>query len=311
MTHKTLTQPARLCVALVAALSVCNLAFAEPAMLSERPVPYEALPVDRLGVPVMVPSACDPETRPDPDRAPEIRLTNVWVPGTNPLTGEQETGDTLYQYEVRYWLVSEQRIPAVVCSPPLPPTVSDRLIDVGQRPKGVHQFVMTGYVDGVEFIQYEPLEAAVGRHHAGPVISGTWYAPDQPGRGVSVNWGSPFSSVLWATHDAAGRQTAVSLLTQRRDTTSSDDLPLSTFEGTAVTTTSGSLSPDPIESVAQDWGFLKFSYVGCGKATLEWDALDPAIKDGRLDLTQLSVPFGIEPCDITQRSAGLVATWID
>jgi hypothetical protein len=189
--------------------------------------------------------------------------------------------------------------------------MSERLVDVGPLPRGDHYFVVTGYLDGVEFTNYVPQKAAVGQHHVGAVISGTWYAPDQPGRGVAVNWGSPFSSVFWATHDAAGRQTAVSLLTQRRDTTSSDDLPLSTFEGTAVTTTSVSLGPDPIESVAQDWGFLKFSYIACGKATLEWDALDPAIKDGRLDLTQVSVPFGIEPCDITERSAGLIATWID
>ena len=80
--HNSLAWSTRTSLAL-AALSVCNFALAEPLLVPEQPLPHEASTVDRVGVPVMALGACDPVASPDPDRAPEIRLTDLLALGTN------------------------------------------------------------------------------------------------------------------------------------------------------------------------------------------------------------------------------------
>jgi hypothetical protein len=254
---------------------------------AESPVPHPkfAWPGDRIGVPAYSRNACwGPYL--DPDRAPEIRRVAL-------------VGDT-HDYRLAYWLVDE---PDGICGLP-PPLNYDGLIDVGPLPEGLHRFHVTGYYQGAEFADYTTEVVWVRVHdRPGNDISGAWFDPAQSGRGVFVTRTGMLLAVYWATHTAAG---APSWVVMTATGYSGHD-----FVGPAVTTHGAPPGSGPAELSSSNWGELRFRYVGCGRARLEWAAADPAIGSGGQDLVQLMVPDGVEHCDLAHRRVGLPARWLD
>jgi hypothetical protein len=276
---------------LPAALLSALLLLAGPvtAVASDVPVPHPPLPWpgDRIGVPAYASSHCfGPEV--DPNRAPEIRRVGQW-------------GD-VQEYQLDYWVVDYdgQDRP---CGVPPPPDYSG-MIDVGPLPEGLHRFRVIGHYKGAEFADYTTGIISVRIHdRPGRDISGAWFDPAQDGRGVFVMRTDGLLVVYWATHTADGEPSwAVMSATGNFG---------HDFVGPAVTTHGAPPGSGPAELAMSIWGELRFRYVGCGRARLEWTAEDPAIGSGGKDLVQLMVPDGIERCDLAQLRVGQPARWLD
>lgn len=270
--------------------TIDTAAAVDPATPPPSPTPAAAYPGDRIGVPAYG-NGC-PAIRLSTTVAPELRQVQFVANGAG-------ADDDVYVYELVYQATRNASDP---CGTP-PPRDYAQLIDVGVLPRGLHRFNVVGFANGVEFVRYTTPDAWVTVHERpGNEISGAWYAPDQDGRGVFVMRNTALTAIYWANHDETGRASWV-LLTQ---TGFSNNV----IAGNAVTTTGVPLAPGPATSQQVPWGSLTFTYVGCGRATLAWNANDARITDGSIELRQLMQPDGIGVCDITSRVAGLPAVRI-
>lgn len=205
-----------------------------------------------------------------------------------------------YLHEVRYWRVT----PSQVCPLP-PPTFLEYSIDLGPLPPGLHTLKVIRIDDGIEQ-PFSMVYREVREHPALPDdVTGAWYAPEQSGRGLFVALRGGLAGVWWSTHDAQGQPLWV-LMTEAA---AQPWYSASQISGEAITTTGTPLAPGPAELEAQRWGELRFSYRGCGRARLEWQADDPAIGEGQVDLVQLMLPDGIQPCRPTGSVNPVQAIW--
>lgn len=275
--------------AIAAALLLALTGAAARAQVVHETVPSQAYPGDRVGVPAYG-GGC-PALLVDPDVAPRARTVQHYDDPANP---EHDN----YQHELRYDLVESQDD---VCGTPPPPD-HFQLIDVGPLPPGWHSFTVTAYFEGQAIATYDTASTSVRVQEApGPELSGVWYPPGQSGRGVFVVTSNTLVAVWWSTHDAEGDPlwvgTTASLYSNNR------------FAGEAITSRGPPLAPGPADISVERWGELAFSYHGCGRATLEWEADDPALGEGSVDLVQLMVPSGLVGCDPRPRLAGQPALW--
>ncbi len=81
--------------------------------------------------------------------------------------------------------------------------------------------------------------------------------------------------------------------------------------GTAVNTAGSPLAPGPAELNQSTWGNVSFEYLGCGNGRLSWDANDPSVTDGSVDVVQLAAPDGQRLCELPPDASIREATWID
>ncbi len=255
------------------------------SVLQAQPAPVPAQPFssDRIGLPVLG-GGC-PAIFLDTSQVPRIRHTGS-------SAGARD-------YELRYWL---RRSPDGICGVP-PPMNYSYLVDIGSLPEGQYRFTVIGYLDGNEFNRYTTNVVSVRNvgNWARADISGVWYAPEQSGRGVFVARRFGFIGVWWSNHDADGNPAWVIMSDNHGEG--------GRFEGEAITTYGPPLAPGPADIDSQRWGELSFTYLRCGRARMEWSADDEAIGDGSLNLVQLLLPDGIEPCDISSRVQGPPAIW--
>jgi len=258
--------------------------FMAGAAMAQSHVQWPALPIhpwpgdnNFLGVEA---GGC-PASDLDPSKPPRARqIERIESPLGNP---EEDR----YLHEVDYWTVT----PSQVCPLP-PPTFLDYRIDLGALPPGLHTLRVIRINDGVE----QPFSMVYRevREHAGSPhdVTGAWYAPEQSGRGLFVARRGGLTGVWWSTHDAQGQPLWV-LMTEAAE---QPWFSAAQISGEAFTTTGTPLAPGPAQLEAQRWGELRFSYRGCGRARLEWQADDPAIGEGQVELIQLMLPDGIQPC---------------
>lgn len=261
-------------------------AHAQPAQAT---VPSHAYPGDRVGVPAYG-GGC-PALQVDPDTAPRARTVQHFDDPVDPVH------DT-YQHELHYDLVESS---GDLCGTPPPPDYL-QLIDIGSLPPGWHSFTVTAHLNGQAVATYTTAYTSVRVHEwPGPELNGVWYAPEQSGRGVFVTVSNSLVAVWWSTHDAEGDPlwvgTTASLFSNNR------------FAGEAITSRGPPLAPGPADIAVERWGELAFSYHGCGRATLEWEADDPALGEGSVDLVQLMLPDGLVGCDPRPRLVGQPAQW--
>ena len=270
-------------------LFLAGAAHAETAF----PVPLAAYPGDSIGVPMLSGGACQGAVI-DPARAPEIRQTAHLV------NNAADDADDVYEYDLSYWLVEPQ---TPICGTPPPPGYHS-LIDVGDLPEGIHRFDVTGYLAGTQFASYTTADVSVQeQRRPGNDISGIWWADEQSGRGFTVMRSGDIFALYWATHDDDGEPEWVTLLR------SGANEPGNTFEGVAINTDGPRLAPGAAALTPRPWGEVSFTYEGCGRASFEWNAIDPNIVDGSLALTQIATPDGVESCDIGGRAVA-TAQWI-
>ncbi|HUG99004.1 MAG TPA: hypothetical protein VMQ83_07490 [Gammaproteobacteria bacterium] len=248
-------------------------------------VPSPAATVERVGVPALFSRACGHSVT---DEAPVLRLV-----------GEIETTNgPHFQYELRYTFADyepqpgEPEPPLVCPSAVLPP--ASFLIDVGLLPEGSHRFQTMGLYDG-EVVETYSKTVRVGTLPS-TGVSGPWYAPEQSGRGLFVarisgqgNEATPLIALYWATHDAQGQPVWVLA------PATADGL---VAEAEAFNTAGAALAPGDAQLESSRWGVLRFEYTGCGSAVLTWDADDPAITDGSVELEQLAELDGLASCSI-------------
>lgn len=269
-------------VLLAALLPACAIAQAptNPSVIPEAPFPG-----DRIGVPLLSAGVCQMATL-DAAMPPRIRETG-------------SPDDPIREYQLDYYL----RESDVVCIVAPPQGVAYHA-DIGPLDEGSHIVYVTLWLDGAELQTYvtQPFIVAVGSE-PGRDISGLWWSPTQSGRGVSVTRMRDTTAIYWATHDADGAPHWVTLIQP-----SAYSL---VIEGEAISTQGAPLSAEPATLDVEDWGTLRFEYQRCGRARLAWDARDPAIGDGALDLVQAGVPLGVPPCDIGTLPNVAVAEWLD
>lgn len=265
-------------VTLLGATLLGSVLQAQPA-----PVPAQPYPGDRIGLPVFG-GGC-PVVVLDPSQVPRIRHTG--------------SSGGARDYELRYW---SHVPPNQACGVP-PPMRYDFLVDIGSLPVGTYRFTVIGHLDGDEFDRYTTNVVSVRDVGYGPRadISGVWYAPEQSGRGVFVARRNGFTGVWWSNHDADGDPAWVIMTVNNAEA--------NRFEGEAITTHGPPMAAGPADIDSQRWGELSFTYLGCGRAQMAWNADDEAIGDGSLNLVQLVLPDGIEPCDISSRVQGPPAIW--
>ncbi len=281
----------RLCLLLGCAASL-------PLAAQELPFPQpaRAYPGDRIGVPAL--SGGCPAVIVDPNRAPQVKTTQIHY-APNP---EQD----IYEHEVDYWLVQRQ---GDICDNPPPPLDYRALIDVGGLTSGRHRFKVTAHYNNAIFANYTTPEASVRVHeYPGTDMSGAWYSTEQSGRGVYVLVAGDVAVVQWATHDAQGEAIWIVMTAPYGYIPDANG---NLFQGTAMITSGTPLAPGPATISHRRWGTLRFAYNGCGRAHLTWDADDPAIGDGSMDLVQLLQPDGTNLCDIRSRTAGPPAVFIE
>lgn len=192
----------------------------------------------------------------------------------------------VYRHEVTYWTTS---LPDQICPAVPVPTFLTYRVDLGPLPIGRHEFRVTEVKDGVP-VNVRTVMRTVMEYPSAPAeISGAWYTPEQSGRGVLVLRQEGLTGVWWSMHDAEGQPFWVVMI-------DADARYAPRLEGEAFTTVGSPLSPLPAQLSNQRWGNLMFTYQGCGRARLQWQADDPTIGGGELDLVQLMVPDGIQRC---------------
>jgi hypothetical protein len=276
-----------------AAALLVSLTFAAPAAAqsvgSITLVPASPYPGDHVHVPLHGGGICNAATL-DPSRVPQLRpiLHNV---------DPQDPSNDVYRYELRYWLENED---GVACGTPPPPR--DLHADVGALPPGIHQFDVVGFLDGAQFDAYTTAAARVAAHAGLPIdAAGLWFDPQQGGRGLNVMpLSSTTASLIWLTHDAQGAATWVASNASITET-------MSRATGAAFTTRGTPLAPGPAVLTSEAWGSLDFSYEGCGRARLTWDAIDPAIVDGSQSLRKLAQSLD-DPACIPKGAVGVL--WV-
>ena len=295
-------------LAILATLGLTAPLRAQDIEIDAEPFPTAPYPGDHVAVPLLGGGTCSAAT-PDPEHAPRIRLSEHFT------NDEANPDDDVYVYDVDYWLLDD---PDAICgTPPGPPFF---YTDVGALPNGIHRFNVTGQLDGEEHVSYQTWSVWVYPHERpGNNVSGIWFAPEQSGRGFTVQRSGNTFALYWATHDGEGQPTWATLLIP--DTSIDDDANQNTFAGTAINTSGAPLSDGPAALTAAPWAKVRFTYEGCGRATFEWGPLDPpigeqpqpdpAIGEGSLALRQVAVPDGAEACDAMARSGGLTAEWLE
>jgi hypothetical protein len=233
-------------------------------------VPQNAYPGDQVFVPLMGGGFCSSATL-DPARPPQIRQTHHFV---SPEGVVQDT----YQYAISYWLREPEDL---ICGlAPPPPTF---YVDVGALPLGAHTFEVTGFLGNEPIHSYLSSGPWVRQHTGLPnEISGLWYDPTQGGRGLNVmKLASGVIVLIWYTHDQHGEP----LWLVHHATAGFD---VTAIAGIAISTPGAPLAPGPCEAEQEPWGEIVLTYLGCGRATLAWTPLDPAIAPGSQSLFKLA-----------------------
>lgn len=254
------------------------------------PIPRHAFQSDHIGVKAMQ-DGC-PWFRVDPTRAPTIRRTGE---------SQDAGGGRVYSYEVTYHTEDTG-----LCFSPPPPLDSEHIIDVGPLPLGTNRFSIHGlHPDGSVLFEYERAIGVSMYNHVRSDVTGIWYAHEQNGRGVTAMMQADGQVLLyWATHDADGAPAWVFLPPTR----ATDQQ----VAGTAITTHGDPLAAGAATLEATSWGQVAFTYDRCARATLTWDAIDPAIGDGSLALEQVAVPAASRyPCLAEDDPLALQAIWLD
>lgn len=229
----------------------------------------------------------------DPERPPLARQISY----TESEDGNPERDS--YLHEVSYWMITP---PGQVCPLP-PPGTTDYLVDLGPLPVGSHQISITRFRDSVVTTPTTIVRRWVKEHvYSPPDISGAWYTPQQSGRGALVLRQNGVTGVWWSTHDSEGQPMWVVL-------TDPDTYSPPRLEGEAFTTVGPPLSPEPAQLSSERWGNLMFAYRGCGRARLEWQADDPLVGSGGLDLIQLMLPDGVPRCAPETDTGRVQAIW--
>lgn len=239
-------------------------------VLPTRPTPSES-----VGLPYLQQGVCSSGLL-DPQNPPFIQRTGVNF-GAEPEQNQ-------YSYAAVVQLVSESQL----CGTPPPPPV--RHIDIGPLPLGTHRITVTSIVDG----QGQPDYTVQVQVRADPGmpshVSGIWFDPQQGGRGVFVTRMSPDRlAVIWFTHDADGQPTWVLA-------TGDINWQQSQFSAVAIHTEGPGLAPGPAAIEERVWGELGFRYLGCDRAELSWNAIDPRIVDGSQSLVRLSRADAMPAC---------------
>ena len=199
----------------------------------------------------------------------------------------------------------------VNCPPELPPGTAFPT-NIGKFPAGQHHVHFIGLVNG-QSAYTDDISFTVS-DIAGKSVSGAWYAPEQSGRGMflirtTVDLSPPeigthpppeqLYVVYWATHDADGNPTWALTSGLMSD---------NVVSGIAINTSGTPLAPGAAELTQQPWGTLSFEYLGCDKGQLTWNANDPLITDGSVDIIKLANPDGLGVCS---KSNAIEAIWVD
>lgn len=231
----------------------------------------------------------------DRRQVPQLRQTAF-------TQGEHSPVHDQYEYELTYKMF----VPDFCFSPGPPGGFGGDIIDVGVLPQGYHRFEVKREIEEGETLVQYALEFYMGLTDSLRYdVSGAWYAPEQSGRGVSVIYGGEVTTVYWATHDADGNPAWVLMTDVPEENTERN-----VIEGAAVYTHGDPLASGAATLDAEPWGDVRFTYQRCGRSRLEWDALDPAIGAGSLDMVQALLPRGIEACDV-EKHASVVAERIE
>lgn len=279
-----------------AALSLSGFAQAQITPIGADVVPASPFPGDRVAISAWRDACGGPAF--DPSRPPVITQLSH-VPGVGGVLQDE------YTYELSYGLAVADEL----CGTGLFAGFWSNF-EIGALPLGHHKIVVKGLTSDKEvYVQYD-VNAYVGpANEVRPDVSGVWYSPQQNGRGVSVtrvtrSQGS-FTSIYWATHDKEGRPGWVVLM-EDRDVALDQSNPV---KGTAIHTYGDPLSPGPAELQVANWGQIRFTYERCGHARLEWNAIDPAIQDGSLELVQVIQPDGVYVCDVEKLHSLMPVRW--
>lgn len=258
------------------------------------PTPYNPFLGEHVGIPAWEGQCPAPAF--DREQAPQLRQVSF-------TPGEHSPQQDVYVYELTYRMVT----PDLCFSAPAPAGFSHDKIDVGAFPQGHHEFVVKGVTDDdAVYVQYDV------NIYAGPTdslrddVTGAWFAPEQSGRGVSAIRTNGVTMVYWATHDADGNP-AWALLTDNAE----DNEHRNVIEGTAIYTHGDPLAPGAATLESAPWGEMRFTYERCGHALLEWDAVDPALGEGSLEMVQALLPSGIDACDVENDPNSVVAERIE
>jgi hypothetical protein len=250
----------------------CAQAQTQPA---RAVLPAQPTPAEPVGLPYLQEGVCNSGVL-DPQNPPFIQRTGVSF-GAEPEQNQ-------YSYAAVIQLVSESQL----CGTPPPPRL--RHIDIGPLPLGTHRITVTMIIDGQSRPDYTvqvPVKADPGMPSH---VSGIWFDPQQGGRGVFVTRMSTSRlALVWFTHDADGDPTWVLA-------TGDIDWRQSQFSAVAINTDGPGLAPGPAEIEEQVWGELGFRYVGCDRAELSWNAIDPRIVDGSQSLVRLSRADALPAC---------------
>lgn len=275
---KTRSMLLSLCLAALSAAPVQAQTASTLPVLPSSPVLGES-----IGIPFEIDGPWCPRRFLDRSQPPTIRQTSIT------FGGSAETQIKEYAISIA---LTDTPPPDTFCGGvPMPNDRVVRYIDIGALPVGPHQFVVTPQVDGVVQPSYRLGPIVVSTDAGMPEhASGVWFDPQQSGRGVFVTRsGLNQMSLAWFTHDAEGRPTwalASGPLEHWEPQ----------FSATAINTRGVPLAPGPAPLQQQPWGELSFRYLGCDRAELSWDALDPAIVDGSIDLVRLTRPDAMPPC---------------
>jgi hypothetical protein len=248
----------------------------EPHLAPERPYPG-----DRIGVPLFTQSCrFDPSTK----SAARVRLLSV-DPSSGPVY-------LSHQWELEYDLEPS----TAPCGVP-PPDHYAALADIGPLPPGTHRFEVRAMRDGQEYRRYHAGMVWVGEQsEPGEDLSGLWNSPDHPGSGLLVMRSGRRFTAVWTHHAAAGQPTWLFM---------SYEAPSGNrFDGVAYVTRGIGLSGFAGPAASEIWGTASFVYLGCGRASFQWNARDPSIPDGTRSLSQLGLPDGVTPCNISERVVG-------
>jgi len=265
----------RLCVSLLLLALTANHGAQAQSQAARTAMPAEPTPSDAIGLPYLQEGVCNSGVL-DPQHPPFIHRTGVDF--------STEPGLNLYTYAAVYRLVSA----AELCG--TPPPAALQYLDIGPLPEGIHRISVTPIVDGQSRPAYT-VQVQVKTDPGMPShVSGVWFDPQQGGRGVFVTRMSPERlAVIWFTHDADGLPTWVLA-------TGDIDWRQSQFSAVAINTEGPGLAPSPASIQERVWGELGFRYLGCDRAELSWNAIDPNIVDGRQSLVRLSRPDAMPAC---------------
>ncbi|MCK7593722.1 hypothetical protein [Pseudomarimonas salicorniae] len=253
-------------------------------------VPDSALLDDRIGVPIIAPRGADARFAFVTGVQPVLRQVAVAVP-PGPDNGQHG----VFEHELVYALAPDNGPTGTE------PPFFVRLVDVGPMPRGTHHIRLIGQVDGVTVVERQVLgfsvtERSVGRED----LSGWWYAPEQDGRGLFVSThelvgdasGQPGYAFLWATHDGDGEAAWVLMVADEVAASAAGTV----FSGEAFFTRGAPPASGAAQLAEQRWGRLRFTYAACGRATLAWEAEDPRIVDGEIEMGQLVMTRGARSC---------------